>query len=63
MLKFFQAKYSILGVPTMVQQVKDLELSLWQHRFELWPSEVGQGSGVATAVAWVAARAWIPSLA
>ena len=47
----------------MVQQVKDLELSLWQHRFELWPSEVGQGSGAATAVAWVAARARIPSLA
>ena len=37
--------------------------SLLRHRFDPWPSAVGQGSGVATTVVQVAAAAWIQSLA
>ena len=47
------------GVPSVTQQVKDPALSLGQPmslqrcRFISWPSVVGQGSCVATAVVWV----------
>ena len=37
-------------VPAVVQWVKNLALSLWQHRSHPRPANVGQGSGVAAAV-------------
>ena len=48
------AIFSLLnyGVPTVVQQVKDLVLSLWQNRFDPWPSAVGQ-LGIVPAVAQI----------
>ena len=45
----------------MVQQVRDLALSLWQHGFETRPGMVG--SGTATAVVQVIAVAQIRPLA
>ena len=51
------------GFPSVAQQVKNLVLSLRQHGFNPWPGPVGYGSGIATAMAKLAAAAQIWSLA
>lgn len=41
------------GGPAVAQQVKDMVLFLWQHRFKPCPSTMGKGSSTAAAVAEV----------
>ena len=52
-----------MGVPAAARWVKAPALSLQWHGFEPQPGAVGQGSSVATPVAWVAAEVQIQSLA
>ena len=58
-------KKCFIGVPAVGQWVKDLVLSLQQfgsllrQRFHPQPREVGQGFGIATAVAWLTVAAQI----
>ena len=47
----------------MARRIKDPALLLLWQGFDPQPGTVGYGSGIATAGAWVAAAAWIQSLA
>ena len=60
---FYVVKFIGVGVPPLVQWVKDPALSLRQCRFDPQPGPVGWGSGIAAAVALVTAVAQTWSLA
>ena len=51
-----------MGVPIVVQWVKNLTWCPWGCRFDPWPHSVGYGSGIVTAAAGVTAMAWVQSL-